>query len=882
VKDMKKIINRFSSWPAFPSRPSRTRDELSFHRDRLIESHVASGMDRREAERRAFLEFGNTAVIEERSRDVRGRWLADAGRDVAYALRMLRRSPGFAVVAIATLALGIGATTGIFGLVNAIMLRPLPVVRPSELVQIARFTNGRDGQVPYPFFEHYRTHATSVSAVFAHASSAQTIVAGGDDELVVSDVVSGDYFAVLGLEPAAGRFLARSDDVEGAVPAAVISDRYWRRKFDRSPAAIGRTFSIRDRVFTIVGVVPASFASVRVGSAPDVMLPVSAMTTATERQAADSNSFRMMGRLRPGITAEQASAELRTIWSAWLQDAAPRVSDEDRPAFLQQQARAVAAPGGFNQFQELAAPLLLLMGIVGLVLLLAAVNLSGLLIARASAREREIAIRLAIGAGRARLVRQLFTESLVLSVIGGSLALVVAVAISERLAAVFIGGRVVELVLTPDWRVFGFNLAVSVLACVLAGFAPALQAARVTVQTRFKAVRAAGPRRLSKVLVVAQMAISMMLVVAATLFVGTLMNLYRSDRGFVAEGLLVVNLRSTHTYSADQTPLLLPRLFDRFRAVPGVSAVTAGSMLPLGGNDWTRTVTVDGGVPGATGLETSGFNAIAPAYFATFGTPIRAGREFNDGDTAAAPKVAVVNEAFARYFFGDGAPLGRRVTSLDIVYEIVGVVADAKDQSLREAPRRTMYVPLGQRGEVTVTSLTYFIRAADGEPLRLAAAVERAVRDAEPSLRVRSTFAFADVLAWSAYAERILASLAGLMGILALVIAGVGLFGVLAFQVSRRTNEIGVRVALGATRGSLRWLVVRDAGLMLIPGVALGASLAYLAAGLTRQMVFGFAPTDLRVFAVAAGILTAVSLVAAWLPARRATSVDPLVALRHE
>jgi predicted permease len=305
-------------------------------------------------------------------------------------------------------------------------------------------------------------------------------------------------------------------------------------------------------------------------------------------------------------------------------------------------------------------------------------------------------------------------------------------------------------------------------------------------------------------------------------------------------------------------------------------------MLPLGGNDWTRSVIADGAVSGSSGATSTGFNAIAPTYFSTLGTPLRRGREFTDRDSAVGPRVAIVNEAFAQYFFGNESPLGRRLTSVDVDYEIVGVVADAKDQALREPARRTMYIPLAQRDDANVTSLTYFIRAADGEPLRLVAGVERVVREVEPALRVRSANGYATVLEWSVAAERILASLGGLLGVLAIVIAGVGLFGVLAFHVSRRTNEIGVRVALGAKRSDLMWLVVRDTGLMLIPGMAIGAALAYFAAGLTRQVVFGFAPTDVRVFAVAAVILTTAAFLAAWIPARRATAVDPLIALRHE
>jgi predicted permease len=865
----------------FTRRSRRTRDELSFHRDRLIEEYVAAGMDRRTAERRAFLEFGNVAVLEEGSKDVRGRWWEDLRRDLGYALRTLRRSPGFAVVAVLSLALGIGATTGIFSLVNALMLRPLPVTDPNDLVQIARMSNGRPVQVSYPLFEYFRDNVMSISAAFAQNTSAQSIVIDGDDELVIADLVSGEYFTALGVAPAAGRLLSPADDsVATTSPAAVISDGFWKRRFGRSPSAIGRRLVIRDRVFTIVGVTPPSFRSVRLGSVPDVTLPLALMTTDQQQRSMDSHTLSMLARLKPRATVDQANSEVQVLWNVLIHSRAAEAPEKERPGILRQRAAAVPAPGGVNQFHELSQPLLLLMGVVGLILLLGCVNLSGLLLARAAARQREIAIRLAIGAGRARLVRQFLTESLVLSAMGGALGLAFAATLSHRLALLFISGRPVELSVAPDWRVFGFNLAVSVAACVLAGLVPAIQAVRVNLSPAFKEVGAPGQRRLGKVLVGAQMAISMVLVVAATLFVGTLVNLYGTDRGFQSDGVLVVHLRTIRTFAADRSQQIQDLLVGRMRALPGARSASAAGALPIGGGDWTRTVSVEGASAGRDASGSVAFNPIAPAYFATIGTPVLAGREFNERDTATSTKVAIVNESFARYFFGNTSALGRRVTSVDVAYEIVGVVGDAKYESLRETTRRAMYIPWTLREGENVTSYAYLVRAAVDDPSLLTPAIERLVRETDPALRVRTAATYATFIQRSVAPERILATLGGLFGVLALLIAGIGMFGMLAFQVARRTNELGVQMALGAGRLSIVRLVLRDVTLTLAPGLAVGVGVAYVAAGLTRSIVFGFAPTDPVVFVIAASVLA--SAASASLPARRASRIDPTVALRQE
>jgi len=865
-------------------RDPRLGDEIRFHRDRLIEDYMAAGMDRTEAGRRAFLEFGNVAQIEEACRDVRGRWLEDLATDLCYAYRTLRRSPGFSAVAVLSLALGIGANAAIFTVINAVMLRTLPVKEPDRLVQIARLLDGRPGLVSYPLFEHFRDNVKSISSAFAQGTSDQAIVIDGEDEFVTADLVSGGYFIVLGIEPAAGRLLGPGDDVlSPSSPAAVISDRYWQRRFGRSPSAIGKSFTIRDRTFTIVGVTPPSYQSARPGRAPDLMLPLLTLMSDVQRREMGFNSLNLLARLKPGQTVAQANAEVQVLYTSLLQSQAARAPEKERSDILRQRAVALSASDGFNPIRDsIAQPLLILMGIVGLILVLACVNLSGLLLARAAARQREISIRLAIGAGRGRLVRQFLTESLVLATLGGGVGLAMAVWSSARLFTLFVGGRDVVLSVGPDWRVLAFTCAVSLLACCVAGLVPALQAVRANPNPALKEVRAHGHRRLGQALVVAQLAISMVLLVGATLFVGSLVKLYAVDRGFDSDGVLVVSVRTSRPYPAPRAKAVQGALLDRLRTVPGVRSASAVQVLPVAGGLWDRTVQVEGYAFGSAESETVGFNVIAPDYFATLGTPLLAGREFSDRDTDASPKVAIVNESFARYFFGDKSALGRRVTSVNVAYEIVGMVRDARYQNLRDGIIRTMYIPWMQREGEQPTRHSYLVRVAAGDPMRLVPSLDRLVRAADPALRVRTARTYAAIVDQSIVTERTMATLGGFFGVLALLVAALGMFGVLAVQVARRTNELGVRMALGASRRTMMGLVLREVVVMVVAGVSIGAGGALGLTGLARTMLFGLTPTDPSVFVVAASVLAVTAVLAGWLPARRASRVDPLVALRHE
>jgi predicted permease len=866
-------------------RDPRVRDEIRFHRDRLIEDYLAAGMDRAEAERRAFLEFGNPAQIEESVRDVRGRWLEDLGRDLRYALRALGRNRGFAAVAVLSLALGIGANAAIFSLINAVMLRALPVKEPDRLVQITRLSpEGRFSPLSYRLFEYFRDNMTSISGALAQSGGDQAIVIDGEEEFVTAELVSGAYYSVLGIEPAAGRLLGPSDDVlSPSSLAVVISDGYWRRRFDRSQSAIGKVVTIRDRLFTIVGVTPPSFQSVRAGHRPDIALPLVPMMSEEVRTEITNNWLSVLGRLKPGATVEQANAEVQVLWRSFLQSQVAQAREKDRAGILQQRATAFSSSDGINPFRyDYAQSLLILMGIVGLVLMLACVNLSGLLFARAAARQREVSIRLAIGAGRGRLVRQLLTESLVLAAIGGTLGLVLAGWISERLVALFVNGRSVTVSAAPDWRVFAFTALIALLACIAAGLAPALHAVRFNVNPALKQVRVRGNRWLGKSLVIAQLAISMILVVGATLFLRTLVNLYSVERGFDSNGVIVLNVRSSRPYEAARGFAVQRAILERLKTVPGIRSASAANVLPIGGGLWTRGVQIEGYTFRADESDSVGFNVIAPDYFVTLGTPLVLGREFDDRDTWTSPKVAIVNESFAHYFFGNAPALGRRVTSVDVTYEIVGVVRDAKYQNLRQPVMKTMYISWLQRNGDQPTRYSYLARVDMDDPMRLTPSLERLVREVDPSLHVRTTLPYATLVDRSIVTERIMAILGGFFGVLALIVAAIGLFGLMAFQVSRRTNELGVGMDPGATRRAMIGLVLRDVAGMVVAGVLIGTAAALTLSGLARSMLFGLTPTDPAAFVVAASVLGLTTLLAGWLPARRASRVDPLIALRQE
>ncbi len=846
--------------------------ELRYHLEKLERDYIAEGMEPTEARRQAQLEFGGLEQIKEDCRDLRGRWLEDFWKDLRYAARTLRRSPGFLAVAILSLGLGIGANTAIFTLINAVLLRTIPVKDTDRLVQPTRLSQeGKAGSVSYPLFEQLRDNMKSLALSSAQRSSRPAITIDGTEEVVSGELVSGAHYQILELEPAIGRLLEPFDEL-----AAVISYNYWQRRFGRDPSAIGKTLTIGKQAFTIVGVTPRGYQGARTGNDPDVTLPLLTLMTPDDRREATLYNFNMLSRLAPRVTREQANAELQVHWKVFLQRIAAEEVEKNRPGILRQRAEVLSAAGGFSSLKnDYSDALFILMGITGFVLLLASANLSGLLLARAASRRREISIRLAIGAGTGRLIRQFLTESLLLAVLGGATGFLLARWLSSALVAMIANGGTLVLSTDADWRVLTFTAGLSLLVCIAAGLIPATHALRTDL-------KAARHQRLGKSLVVAQLSISMMLLVGATLFVTTLVNLYKVDRGVRTDGVLTFNLRSTVQYPQQRGSAVIADLLRRLRTMPGVSSASATAIMPLGGSFWVREVHAEGYTFRADEDEGVAFGAVAPDYFTTVGTPLLSGREFHERDTATSPKVAIVNESFARYFFGHQSAVGRKATSNNVTYEIVGVVKDAKYRNLQQEIVKTFYIPCMQREGAEPSSFWYVARVAGGDPARLTPLLEKFLRETDPGLRLGTALPYAAIVDRGTVRERLMATLGSFFGILALLVGCLGIFGVMTFQVSRRMNEIGVRLALGATRSGIVGLVMKEVAVMLACGCVIGGAAALTLTGVTRTMLFGITPTSPAAFGIAALALGIAACAAGWLPARRASLVDPTIALRHE
>lgn len=869
--------------------------EIAYHLDRLTKDYIAQGLDPREARRRALLEFGSPSQIEEDLRDIRRpRWLADLRQDLVYAARTLRRSRGFLASAVLTLALGIGANTAIFSLIDAVMLRPMAAVRgPGELVQIARVMQGCGScAVSYPLFRYFHDRLSSISGAFVEMPIRHEITINGIDEGdVEGSAVSSEYYKVLGLAPAAGRLLAPADDAV-PTPVAVISYDYWRQRFALDPAAIGTRLSYATTTLMIVGVEPKGFEGTARWRTHSFVAPLSMLDALNGgdgkwRSDWSLNFLGMMARLKPGVTLEQANAEVTTLFKPWLHDRAADIPVAFlRQQVLKQHAAALSGAAGMNGLRlQFIKPLAILMGIVALVLLLACANISGLMLARATARQREISIRRALGAGNGRLARQFLAESLLLTLCGASAGFCAAQWFSRVLITMMANGDSLSLKAAPDWRIFVFTGAVSLLVCVLGGLAPGLGAARASLNPSLKEVRTGGRRNLGQLLVVAQLAISMTLLVGASLFIRSLEKIYSVDTGMHTGGVFLVDVTAKHHFPASRSREIQNAILDRLRRMPGVLASSATNMVPLGGGEWTREVQVEGHPFRPSEDNTALMSAIAPAYFRVTGTPILLGRDFEQRDESSANHVAIVNESFVRELFAGQPPLGKNVTCNNVRYEIIGVVGDTKYENLRKNVSRELYIDWMQQqsdepGRWQPMGYTYMARVLAGDPMRLAPLMQRAMPEIEPAMRTSHPQTFENQVEQSTLNERMMATLGGFFGLLALIIACLGIFGILAFQVSRRMNEIGVRMAVGATRRDILALVLREAALLLVPGCLVGALAAVGLSRFAASFLFGVTPTDPAAFAIAALALTLSTLAAGYLPARRAACVDPMTALR--
>jgi predicted permease len=879
-------------------------DRLIGEIDEELESHVAEaiaeGRDAAEA-RRAF---GAALRHREASRDVRRViWLDDFLMDLRYAVRVLRRQPGFLAAAVLSLGLGIGANTAIFGLIDAVILRAMPVSEPQRLVQITRsYAGGQPGaSFSYPLFEDLG-HGTEVfSGVFAQTTSISRIDidAHGETDPVSTTLVSGNYYAVLGIAPEAGRLLVSDDDVPGASPVAIMSYRYWRRHFALDPSAVGATFSLNGAAVTIVGVTPPAFFGTLPGTDVDLTFPLSMARVVrggddTWRQRDGFNFLSVMARLRPGMTPDHAAAEIRTIFASRLQAQASGTNNPNEQRRIRGQGVGLeSARSGFNGLRaRFSEPLLILMVIVGLVLLLACVNLSSLLLARAAARQREILVRCAIGAGRGRLVRQFLTESLVLATLGSVAGVALALWLGSALVAMMANGGTLMLPTTPDWRLFTFLAGITLTTCLLVGLVPSLHAGRTNVSTGLTDVRGGTRRTLGKALVIGQIAISLLLLVGAALFVGTLMRLYAIDAGFRRDGILTFGLDTKESADSPHRQAVESALLQRVNRIPGVETTSAVQILFISGGGWNGSVHIAGYTPAPNEELMADFNAVAPNFFATMGTPLVAGRDFDDRDGQTPPsgvaesigrsgQVAIVNESFAKAYFANRSPLGQHLSIAGAAaqYEIVGVAKDAKYLNLKEAFPKTVYFALGQK---RLGAPTLLVHTTAGNPMWLRSHIETVLRDLDPTMRLGNVCTFAEHVDRSILNERIMATLGAFFGVLALVVACLGIFGVMAFQVAQRTREFGIRMALGATRRSVTLLVLQDVSIMLLTGCAVGGATAAGLSRVVKGLLFGVTATDPRVFLFAVVLLGVAGFSAAYAPAWRAARVDPTVALRHE
>jgi len=862
-------------------------------------------------------------------------------QDLRYGARMLLKQKGITAIAVLSLALGIGANTALFSIVDAMLLKLLPVKEPKQLVlfksKSARefspgsYTGNWDtdpvtGQnvmtsFPYQSYQRMREQPGALSDVFAFGGVSLNVNAEGQSDVASGQAVTGNYFAGLGVGALLGRTLTDEDDKASASPVAVLSHRYWQKRFSGNAAIIGKQINLNNVAFTVIGVTPPGFdGTMDIGSTQDVTIPIAwepQLNADPQRSALYGAGvwwLRIMGRLKPGATVEQARAQLESVFQQSVVEhrtarqtqaqatggnAITALDPKDYP-------RLSLAPGGqgeMNSRDYYAPSLYLLLGVVGLVLLIACANVANLLLSRAASRQKEIGVRLALGASRWRLIRQLLTESVLLACLGGMLGVVFALWIKDGLLAVsdWGGNRMPALEPKLDWRVLGFTLGLSVLTGIVFGLAPAWRATKLdltpTLKDSGRGSSAASRSLLSRGLVVMQVALSLLLLVGAGLFVRTLLNLQRVDPGFNTKNLLLFGIRpGLLGYNEEKLTQLYQRMAERLEAVPGVQMVTFSNMTLLAGGMSNRGVFLRSALTAQPDAEgrikpngTSHINAVRENFLAVMEIPLLAGRKLNAQDDARAPKVVIVNQAFANKYFPHENPIGKRFTfdpKKPDEIEIVGLAKDAKYAKQREDAPPTSYIPWQQalRG---MSGATFELRTP-GDPAALSAAIRQAVREVDENLPINNIRTQVEQADQTLALERLFAKLVTLFGLLAQQLASIGLFGVLAFAVSQRTHEIGIRMALGASRRDVLKLIVRQGMALSLIGVVLGLVGAYV---LTKyleswmrlsRMLYGIKPTDPTTYGVIAVLLTVVALIACYLPARRATKVDPMIALRCE
>src|SRR5262245_6279564 len=835
------------------------------------------------------------------------RWEDEMIQDLRYGVRMLLKHPGFTCVAVITLALGIGANTTIFSVVDALLLKPLPARNAAQLVAFSSRRSDRPletdqwGWWPYTWFEQFRelTQVFDAVAITGHAErfnlTAGAAGGGVDDGPVRVGLVSGNYFATLGVSAQLGRAFTPDDDrAPGGSPVAVLSQGYWERMFGRAPDVIGRAFRLESTTFTIVGVAPTGFRGDLIEQPTDLWVPVSMHAQVVpERPDLLTNQTgqalgRIVARLKPGVSLTQAQAAAQVVYNRIWSDLAKPTPQTVR----RQLALLPAARGDSEQRATFGRPLLILLCVVGLVLLIACANVASMLLARATARQREIATRLALGATRLRIIRQLLTESILLAALGGLVGALVAFWGTPLLLRILASGLdPIYLSVSTDARTLSVTAAVTLLVGILFGLAPALGSARLSLIPALKDSSAtlkggADSFGLGRALVVCQVALTFLLVIGAGLFVRTLQNLKSQDLGFTREHLLLIWTSYPQVafgYDGSAKARLYEAVQERVGALPGVRSISLARRGLLHGYEASpSSVTVEGATrqPEAKAV----WEVVAPNFAETVGLTVSRGRDLSPQDVEGSARVALVNESFARNFLGNEDPLGRHF-SADIRrrredYEIVGVVRDARFGALREPNLNLVYLPYRQNLN-KLDGMCLIARTA-GDPALLAAAIRQELRSIDPRLPVTAVDSIEEQMDRLLVRERLIALLLSSFGALALLLAGIGLYGTLSYSVARRTREIGIRLALGATPARVRRLILRDSLLLVGIGLLIGLPAALVATRLIASLLFGVRATDPATFAFAALVMLTIAVVAGYLPARRATKVDPMATLRHE
>jgi len=852
-------------------------EELRLHLEMAEQEAVRRGGSAREGRLRAGAL--TQAVESVRDQSTAG-WLADFLRDSRHGVRLLAKSPLFTAAAIVSLTLGIGANTAIFSLIYAVMLRMMPVHEPERLVQFAKFREpyGRSW-FSYPLFTLLRGELHTFDGILARASTIRSEVTfGTEPEIVNTEEVSANYYSVLGISAVAGRTFDTGID-RNPSPVAVISYAFWQRRFAMDPGVVGRTFRLNRTIFTVIGVTPPEFHGVAPGEAADLTFPLSVDGEVRGGQSwlpYDSRGWlQVMGRLRHGETIRTAQPEVSAIFAGVVQAEAEHQTKElFRKQTLAQHILLQPAGNRLDSLrQRFSEPLRALMGIVALVLLMACANLANLLLGRSAARRREIAVRLAMGAGRLRVIRQMLAEGLLLAVAGGAAGALLACWSANVLVTVMSnGGDRIALTIRPDLRVLSFAAATSIVACLLFSLAPAIHAVRRGIQPALAEGRGSARWRLGRGLVAAQVAISTVLLIGAGLFGRTLMRLYALESGFDRSNVVLFTVNSDH--AAQRGSALRTRLLQELRTIPGIVSASFGRSA-IGPSGWDGSVRVEGYTHAPNEDDHALLNAIESDYFQTTHTPIVLGREFDNSDTSSSRAVAVVNEAFARHYFAGRSPLGKwtNLAGDKQQLEIIGVVRDMKLRTTREEVRPALYVALMGRGDDF--GGTYLARGAVNRSM-----IDAVLTRIDPKLRSANVRTLDEDLSRGILKERMMGSLSTFFGVLSLLLVTVGIYGVMVFQVARRQKEIGIRLALGARPAEVTRMVLAETAVPVGAGLVAGIAGALALTRLLEKMLFGVKPTDPVTFAGACGLLIAMALLAAYLPGRTAARLSPIETLR--